>query len=81
MKKTEVSDELLKNLICIAIFGGNDTTARTIIEKELSSANIVHYVEGSVVYNVLVFKKDVNRALEILKNSEGLKKRWHQLIE
>jgi len=78
MDKTVVSDELLKDLVCVAIFDGNDSTARAIIEEELSAANIVHYVEGSVIYNVLVFKQDVNWALEVLRNSLALQNRWHQ---
>ena len=80
MQEEPNSEELEQDLICVAIIGGTDTVARSIIEKELSAANIVHHIEGSVVYNVLVPRSDVSRALDVLRKSKELKKRWHQLV-
>jgi hypothetical protein len=78
MATNSVSEELLKDLVCILLIGGSDTAARAIVERELGAHGIKHFIEGSVVYTVLVHKADAPKALEILKSSEQLKSHWHQ---
>jgi len=80
MSENFVSHDKLKDLVCVVLIGGNDSTTRAIVERELGAQNIKYFIEGSVVYAVLVFKQDAKRAAEILKNEEALKTGWHQFV-
>lgn len=78
MTTNSVSEQMLEDLVCILLIGGSDTAARAIVERELSAHGIDYFIEGSVIYTVLVHKADAQKAREILKGSDDLKSRWHQ---
>lgn len=65
-----------KQLRSAAVIGGNDADTRGIVEDVLEGIQVPCFVEGSVVYAVLVYERDLARARQALQAEPRLADRW-----
>ena len=69
------------NLVPVAVVSPMDTNTQVHVSSLLESAKIPCFIEGSVVYGVLVPKDEVSRATEILKRDAATNKYWIKFSE
>lgn len=81
MTNKEDAKKIAEMFISIAVIGAGDEIAMEGIKTIFSQEEIEYYIEGSIVYHVLVHKDDKKRAIKILKKSKVLSNRWHQFNE
>lgn len=62
--------------VSIAVVGSIDTLTQRIISEVLKENKIVVVMAGSVVYDVVVNRGDVDRAKQILRSEPKLQGRW-----
>ena len=80
MEEKVTPQESWEQLVAIAMIDPSDDEVRKSIEAELASAGIRTYVEGSVVYEVMVSRQHAGKARKVLLDSTRLKGHWVKVI-
>lgn len=62
--------------VSIAVVGSIDTLTQRIVSDVLQKNKIDVFMEGSVVFDVVVSKDDVDKAKKILRTEPKLQGRW-----